>query len=216
MKVTRVFSSAFCFLGLVNGAAARGQVTKEQVDEIGAKLEAARSVYDRMPAQSRRMLSSGARNFFHLAENWPNVRERILGSHAEPDQIPLPFETPQMPFETTQTPETISPGISAVSFAPPVRVSNLVTDFAFGLTSGFQQSETSTAWCGSNVVVGFNDSGSFWESIVASSPLSLNGVALSTNQAATFTDEGFLPAGSDANFPLGDPFWGCDNSKPVS
>jgi len=213
MKVTHVFSFAFCFLGLLNGSAARGQVTKEQLDEIGAKLEAARSVYDRMPAQSRRMLSSGARNFFHLAENWPNVRERILASHAEPDQIPLPFEIPQMPFETTQTTQTISPGISAVSFTPPVRVSNLVTDFAFGPTSGFQQSETSTAWCGSNIVVGFNDSGSFWESIVASSPLSLNGVALSANQGATFTDEGSLPAGTSGNFLLGDPVLGCGNSS---
>src|SRR5258708_19758735 len=145
MKVTRFFSFAFCFVGLLNGSAARGQVTKEQLDEIGAKLEAARSVYDRMPAQSRRMLSSGARNFFHLAENWPNVRERILGSHAEPDQIPLPFETPQMPFETTQTPETISPGISAVTFAPPLLVSNLLTDFSFTLPSGFQHHATSTA-----------------------------------------------------------------------
>lgn len=213
MKVTHVFSFAFCFLGLLNGSAARGQVTKEQLDEIGAKLEAARSVYDRMPAQSRRMLSSGARNFFHLAENWPNVRERILASHAEPDQIPLPFEIPQMPFETTQTLETTSPEITSLA---QVRVSNPANDFAFGPTSGFQQSETSTAWCGSNAVVGFNDSGSFWESIVASSPLSLNGVALSTNQGATFTDEGFLPPGttaSSSNFLLGDPVVGCGNSS---
>ena len=51
---------------------------------------------------------------------------------------------------------------AAVSFP----ISNPSTDFLFSLMAGFTQSETSTAWCGNHVVVGFNDSGSFFESLL--------------------------------------------------
>jgi hypothetical protein len=38
-----------------------------------------------------------------------------------------------------------------------------VPELSFTRFSGAVQSETSTAWCGKNAVVGFNDSGSFWQ-----------------------------------------------------
>ena len=44
-------------------------------------------------------------------------------------------------------------------------MSDLSTDFLFSVLAGFTQSETSTAWCGKNVMVGFKDSGSLPESL---------------------------------------------------
>src|SRR5216684_1758653 len=49
---------------------------------------------------------------------------------------------------------------------------------------GFTQSETSTAWCGSNAVVGFNDSGSFFETL-GTTGISLIGFAQSANANGT-------------------------------
>ena len=70
--------------------------------------------------------------------------------------------------------------------------------------AGFTQSETSTAWCGTNAVIGFNDSGSLLETEAAAlsgtSGLSLLGFAQSTNAnittgTPTFSDKGPVPAG---------------------
>src|SRR5262245_7313501 len=70
------------------------------------------------------------------------------------------------------------------------RISDPAGDFASRL-GGFTQNETSTAWCNPNVVVGFNDSGSF----LASGVTSFNGLSRSTNNGGSFTDLGFLPSG---------------------
>jgi hypothetical protein len=97
-------------------------------------------------------------------------------------------------------------------------VSNPANNFSFSRLTGFTQSETSTAWCGNNVVVGFNDSGSFPESVAGGGGstigFSFNGVARSTDQGQTFQDLGFLNPGSDtSNFLLGDPVLGCMDSS---
>jgi hypothetical protein len=66
------------------------------------------------------------------------------------------------------------------------------------------------------VVVGFNDSGSFFET--ASVPprpgvgLSFNGVARSTNKGDTYTDLGFLNPGPPGTFLMGDPVLACANA----
>ena len=78
-----------------------------------------------------------------------------------------------------------------------ITVSNPATDFLYGPSSGFTQSTTSTAWCGQNVVVGFNDTGSWYESLLAlptSNRYSLVGFARSTDQGVSYTDKGFLPS----------------------
>src|SRR4029453_17201933 len=80
------------------------------------------------------------------------------------------------------------------------------TDFFLSQTAGFTQSETSTAWCGDMVVVGYNDSGSVLETLVfGTGGLTFNGVARSTYRGASFTDLFFLDAGPVINFPSGDP-----------
>lgn len=83
------------------------------------------------------------------------------------------------------------------------------------MLSGFTQSETHTGWCGNNVVVGFNDSGSFFESLVAAvGGLSFNGLARSTNRGASYTDLMFLnPGPGTFDFLAGDPVIGCSDAN---
>ena len=65
------------------------------------------------------------------------------------------------------------------------------------------------------MVVGFNDSGSFFESILAQvGGVSFNGVARSTDQGAHYTDLAFLNPGPDVNnFLAGDPVLGCADAN---
>jgi len=79
--------------------------------------------------------------------------------------------------------------------------------------TGFVQSETSTARCGNQVVIGFNDSNSLIESALAGGGgLSFNGYAVSTNGGTSYTDKKFLNPGP-ATFALaGDPVVRCASS----
>ncbi|PYM03719.1 MAG: hypothetical protein DMD82_16350, partial [Candidatus Rokuibacteriota bacterium] len=143
-----------------------------------------------MPEPAKRALSSGALNLVNLAERWPQVEplllQRRVGSRAAP----------------ALRREEEAPGPLAI--APPgTQVNDPSTDVDFSPFSGFTQSETSTAWCGKNVVVGWNDTGSIFQSEGTSS----NGYGRSTNRGRTFTDLGFLPA--PAGFLAGDPVIGC-------
>src|SRR5437899_11309064 len=76
---------------------------------------------------------------------------------------------------------------------------------------GRVHSESGTAWCGSNVVVGANDSGSFVETFpVSGMGLSFYGFWRSTNTGTSFRDKGFMPPRRNANNILSrHPVSGC-------
>ena len=90
-----------------------------------------------------------------------------------------------------------------------VKVSNPSNDIAFSSFGGFTQSETSTARCGNQVVAGFNDSGSVFETpffFTGTGGQAFSGAAYSTNGGASFTDIGPMnPGTTDGNFLGGDP-----------
>jgi len=182
------------------------QVTKDQLEAAGAKLQAPRAFFNKLPDQQRRMLSGSALNFFHVVQEWPNLQRQVLRG-----QMSLPSN-----LLTDSSSSDLSQSDVATTLAP-VAVSKTSTDFAFGPAVGFTQSETSTAWCGNNVVVGFNDSGSFFQSGVATAgaSLSFNGFARSTNQGVSFMDEGFLPSvtANAFNFLEGDPVVACTSAS---
>jgi hypothetical protein len=85
--------------------------------------------------------------------------------------------------------------------------------------AGSTQSEESVAWCGTNAIIGFNDSGSFVRTMFPPSPspsgsLSFNGWSVSSNAGGSFFDQGILlpdplPAGIRFLDLLGDPVNGC-------
>jgi hypothetical protein len=107
----------------------------------------------------------------------------------------------------------------------PVNNPNEPEDFISRL-AGNTQSEESVSWCGTNALVGFNDSGSFVKTLITpvspSGSFSFDGWSRSTNAGATFTDRGILVA-DPPGFPLpagirfrdlfGDPVLGCSSSS---
>jgi hypothetical protein len=93
---------------------------------------------------------------------------------------------------------------------------------AFSRFGGFTQNETSTAWCGSNAAIGFNDSGALMATLFTgvspSSSLSFNGYAFSHDSGERFTQGPPLlpdpmPAGVDRRMLLGDPVIACSSSR---
>ena len=170
------------------------QVTKAQLDSVTANTAGARSFFSTLPKDERKMLSGAALNFFNLVNRAPDLEEEELGGQGLP-AAPMP-----------------GPTSGPVPFGM-VPVSNPATDFLFGPSAGFTQSETSTAWCGNTVLVGFNDSGSYWQSGFATgfTGLSFNGYALSTNKGMSYTDMGYLPSATTNpfNYLLGDPVVAC-------
>jgi hypothetical protein len=80
---------------------------------------------------------------------------------------------------------------------------------------GYTQNTTSSAWCGNNIVVGYEDSGAFFRTDPNAAfgvPLSFNGVSYSENAGKSFTDSGFLTPGTfSANVLLGDPVVTCSS-----
>jgi hypothetical protein len=83
-------------------------------------------------------------------------------------------------------------------------------------TQGYTQNTTSSAWCGSSVVVGYEDSGAYLRTDPNGAfgvPLSFNGVSYSENAGKSFADLGFLTPGTfSANALLGDPVVTCSSA----
>lgn len=85
--------------------------------------------------------------------------------------------------------------------------------------AGSTQSEESVAWCGSNAIIGFNDSGSLVRTMFPPNPspsgsISNDGWSVSANAGGSFFDQGILlpdpvPPGTRFLDLFGDPVTGC-------
>jgi len=108
--------------------------------------------------------------------------------------------------EEEQTPEGHS--------RAPALVNDASLDYEFTRFSGFTQSETSSAWCGDSVVVGFNDSGAFVRSTVENvGGTSFTNVGVSHDRGRSFVGLPFLNPSSDpAVFLGGDPVLACTDA----
>jgi hypothetical protein len=206
LKLSFAIPILLTVLGFPATSVSQAQVTKEQLQAVREKLHAPQDFYNKLSEQQRKMLSGGALNFFHTIQNWSQLEKvGLAGKRALGAKRPggMPLSSQADPFEPT----TLG----------PVRVSNPATDFDFGPSSGFTESETSTAWCGNNVVVSYNDSGSYWESLFATNAqnLSFNGFSTSENQGRTYLDRGYLPSATTNpfNFVEGDPVVACTSAS---
>lgn len=201
MKRLRWRMIAMWLFGLLAVPAVLGQVTSERMKSLKQQVKEIKDSADNLPESKRRALSSGMQILLQVAESLSRTGE---GGGDFPAVDHLRDASPRQGL-SQQTEE------SSVGGSGGIPVSDPSNDFAFSVLSGFTQSETSTAWCGDNVVVGFNDSGSFFESLVSGpGGLSFNGVARSSDRGASFRDLGFLNPGSNPpNFLLGDPVIGC-------
>jgi hypothetical protein len=152
----------------------------------------------RLPEHLRVRLSSAARNLAHLSQIWDQVQAGAGGG-----------PRPLVPSPAVLT-----------GVLPAGRISDPAQDALNSLTSsrlgGFTQNETSTAWCSPNVVVGFNDSGSFLATVTnpRTAPTSFNGVSRSITNGSTFKDLGLLNPSANPDIDLaGDPVLGCTDAN---
>lgn len=111
----------------------------------------------------RARLYGSSRNLTAIADRWPQVRTMLAKSIAAG-------------AETSRTADDRLPRGKAISTST-LNVSRF---------SGFTQSETSTAWCGPNVLTAFNDTAAEIESIARGSGISAIGFAASSNRGASF------------------------------
>lgn len=177
------------------------QVAPERSAVVGQMADQVKAFTQHLPVSARNMLSSGALNLINLAERWEQIGPHLPRAQS----ASLPQDQPILPSGLE---EALADRILA-----PKQVSNPAVDVLSSRLAGLTQSETSTAWCGNNVVIGFNDSGSYIETWpVPGIGLSFNGVARSTNKGGSFTDLGYLnPGPTVTDFLSGDPVVVCSD-----
>ncbi len=180
------------------GAADKAITYKTQNDRLKAVL-------NRIPEKYRERLSGASRNLLARVNGTSELPSRpgaiAHDSAEEGDAGAVP--RPSVPATTT------APALGAGRVFGAISDSS--TDLAFSRLAGFTQNETSTAWCGNVALVGYNDSGSLFETLnIPGIGISFSGVARSTDRGRTFADLGFLNPGSNVDVQLnGDPVVAC-------
>jgi hypothetical protein len=184
---------------VVFGVPAQAQVSRDRLEGLRMRLQDLNQFFEGLTAEERRALSGSAQNLMHLARPGNALEEELASA------------LPQLQAQARHQQGRLARAGSTALLSGVAAVSNPGTDFLTSVVSGFTQSETSTAWCGDTVVVGFNDSGSIAESILLGpGGVSFNGVARSADQGTTFVDLGFLnPGRSSFDMLAGDPVVAC-------
>ncbi len=193
-RFTPVLVSAF--LTSVLASSAWAQMSVEKVAAVDKTLQAVKTLYNKMPA-NKQILLDGTANAVRFADVWHS-----MGMHlADPTFKPRSTGVSAPPI----------PGII------PISATGAAKDLTYSSMGGFTQSESSTGRCGNNVVVGFNDSGSIFETpyfFTLTGGQSLSGYGYSSDGGATFTDGGpFDPGPGLGNFVFGDPVVTCGNAS---
>jgi hypothetical protein len=177
------------------------QMSIDKVAAINRTLQQVKATYDKLPPRQQKMLDGNA-NVVHIAAAWKAHAMRLTDPTftAQAKQV----RAAEADFRR----RWFAPGI--------VGVSNSATDLAYSSFAGFTQSETSTARCGNSVVVGFNDSGSVFETnfLTGVGGQAFSGAAYSTNAGKSFIDIGPINPGSSlGNFLGGDPVVNCSDAN---
>ena len=171
------------------------------------RLEA---VLIRIPEMYRQRLSGAGRSLLARVFGPEDLEER------PGEEEPMQEERLVRPAPSVMRRQSAAAALPAVGAAGSSRaVSDPSTDLDFSRLGGFSQSETSTAWCGDVVVVGFTDTGSLGETLgIPGFGISFDGVARSANRGGTFTDLGFLnPGTSDRIQLLGETVVACTDAS---
>lgn len=196
-RLSRFVAGAFATAVLASSFAT-AQMSVEKVAAVDRTLQNVKAAYNKMDARHQRMLD-GYRNIVHLADVWHTHGMRLTD--------PSFTARAKMNRQAAALPPT----------AGIVAASNPSSDIAFSSFGGFTQSETSTARCGNSVVVGFNDSGSVFETpyfFSGTGGQAFSGYAYSSNGGASFTDGGPInPGPGDGNFLGGDPGVNCSDAN---
>ncbi len=187
----------------------------------GAKAEQA-APPSMTPGQHLAILAKHGKNY--LARLRPEVVQRL--SAGGQTLIKIAQNEDQLQSLAANAPSSLRRQATRVQGPRPARAGFASDVFAaedfFSRLTGMTQSETTAAWCGSNALIGWNDSGSLVSTLfLAQSPsgsLSFNGWAQSTDGGRGYTDRGALladPIPDDLMFRdlLGDPVIGCTGHR---
>jgi hypothetical protein len=185
---------------------AGAQMSVEKVAATNKILQQVKASVSKLDSRHQKMLD-GTSNIVHLANVWEKYGLRLADpTFVARAKVARSAATPTASGAATPT---VSGGI--------VRASDPSSDIAFSSFGGFTQSETSTARCGNTVVVGYNDSGSVFETPYFFTSLggqSFSGSSYSTNGGASFTDIGPINPGPNTyNFLGGDPMVNCADAN---
>jgi hypothetical protein len=196
-RFPRFVAGAFT-TALLASSFAVAQLTPAQVAATNKILQQMQSSINKLPPAKQQLLD-GYANINNLATAWQNYGMRLTD----------PTFVSRAKAITRQAMPAVEGGV--------IPVSNPSTDVAYSSFGGFTQSETSTARCGDTVVVGFNDSGSVFETpyfFTGTGGESFSGSAYSTNGGASFTDIGPINPGTNTgNFLGGDPMVLCTSPE---
>jgi len=199
---SRVMAYAFA-VTLFTSSPGWAQLSPENVAATDLTLQSAKAFVSKLDAHHRQLLD-GYGDVAALADPWHTYGMRLT----DPSFVARMQMTRASNFAAVNT-ASVASGI--------VRVSDPTNDVAFSAFAGFTQSETSTARCGNSVVVGFNDSGSIFETPLFSTGhggRSLSGFAYSSNGGASFKDGGAMnPGSNDFNVLGGDPNVTCSDAN---
>jgi hypothetical protein len=197
-RFTRLLAAIFV-ISLFASSLGWAQLSVEKVAATNKVLQQVKKNLSKLDARHQKMLDGNA-NILKIADTWEKY-----GVH---------FTNPAFAAR-------VKSGLSPVADATPltagsiVRVSNPSNDIAFSSFGGFTQSETSTARCGNNVVVGYNDSGSVFETpffYTGNGGQGFSGASFSTNGGASFKDIGPINPGPNLfAFLGGDPGVNCSD-----
>ena len=196
-RFARFVAGAFA-TAVVASSFAAAQMSVEKVAATNKILQQIKTSVAKLPPQKQKLLD-GYANIVHLADVWQKYGVRLTD-----------------PTFTSRARQArgaaMPPGGGSI-----VPASNPSTDIAYSSFGGFTQSETSTARCGNSVVVGYNDSGSVFETpyfFTGTGGQSFSGAAYSSNGGASFTDGGPINPGSNIyNFLGGDPGVNCADAN---
>jgi hypothetical protein len=205
MLVARIAGvSAASLLFSIYVAQAQTPPSQERLRAIQNMASLEQQKMGKLSPQVKKALSGSTMNFLQFASAQQRVQQSF-GPGTGQDQLARIQAALQ-----TRTRFT-----SSIFSSGPIPVSDPSTDFLFSLMAGFTQSETSTAWCGSGVVAGFNDSGSVFEGLLfGPGGFSFSGAGASTDGGSSFRDIGYINPGSNVNnFLFGDPVVNCADAN---
>lgn len=184
---------------IVASSFAAAQMSVAKVAATNKILQQVKASIAKLPPAKQKLLD-GYANINHLADAWQKYGIRLT----DPTFVARGMQS--------RTSSALPPSGGSV-----VPVSNPASDVAFSSFGGFTQSETSTARCGNSVVVGYNDSGSVFETpffFTGTGGQGFSGASYSTNGGASFTDIGPInPGPNDFNFLGGDPGVTCADAN---
>ncbi len=195
-----VVAPAVCLVvGITAAAAQMSPQDLRRMDEVAAQ---AQQMKERLGPRAK-FASSGLRNLLNLGGRWSQIRASLAGA---------PAVSP-----AALAPQTLPPKLPLAT----IGVSDPSADLGTTRFSGFTQSETSTAWCGSTAVVAFNDSGSYVQTLPNLFKSTNGGASIvgysaasggsSSTAPTTFTDEGYPALAGTGVLMLGDPGVACNS-----